>query len=437
MGSNAASLPPPDLVNKGVPNAPFYLPETIPSAGTAMSSKLFPHNETLPLLYQPIEIGGMTFKNRIQVAPMCQYSAIEGVPTPWHLVHLGGFATRGASLVIAEASAVLPNGRISPQCPGLWNDEQRDAWKPIFDFVKANGARAGIQLAHAGRKASTVAPWLNMSLTRPHVNTNIANDGEAGGWTSNVWAPSAIPYLDEQFPDPKAMTLEDIEEFKAAWKASVKRADEAGVDVVEIHSAHGYLLHEFLSPISNKRTDKYGGSLENRLRLAMEVIEITRSTLPAEKPVFVRISATDNSPEGEKNEQGEYISWGIEQSKIYLAEASKRGVAFLDASSSGNDHKQKIKLGPGYQVPFAEQLRASLTNENRIPISAVGLITDGTQAEQILQEGKADIISVAREFLRNADLVFDWAQELGVSVSVPVQYERAHTRMFKHAQLVY
>lgn len=367
---------------------------------------------------------------------MCQYSALDGVPTPWHLVHLGGFATRGASLVIAEATGVLPNGRITPQCPGIWNDEQRDAWKPIFDFVKANGARAGIQLAHAGRKSSTVAPWLNMSLTRPHVNTHIATEGEAQGWPENVWAPSAIPYEDG-FPTPKAMTLEDIEEFKAAWKAAVKRADEAGVDVVEIHSAHGYLLHEFLSPISNKRTDKYGGSLENRLRLAMEVIDITRSTLPKEKPVFVRISATDNSPDGEKNEHGEYISWGLEQAKVYLAEAIKRGVALLDASSSGNDPKQKIKLGPGYQVPFAEELRASLTDENRIPISAVGLITNGKQAEEVLQKGKADIITVAREFLRNADLVFDWAQELDTVVSVPVQYERAHTRMFKHAPMIY
>lgn len=246
----------------------------------------------------------------------------------------------------------------------------------MFDFIKANGARAGIQLAHAGRKASTLAPWLNMSLTSKNVDTHIATVGEAKGW-EDVWGPSAIPYVENKFPDPIEVGDKEIAEFKQAWKDSVRRADEAGVDVVEIHAAHGYMvslsrlscfprraqadalsrpqLHEFLSPISNKRTDKYGGSLENRLRLTLEIIDITRATLSPEKPVFIRISASDNSPNGEKNEQGEFVSWGIEQSKVLLAEAVKRGVSMLDASSSGNDSTQVIKLGPGYQVctPFS------------------------------------------------------------------------------------
>lgn len=374
----------------------------------------------------------MVFKNRIIAAPMCQYSATPGtgLPTSWHLVHLGAMAVRGLSLIFVEASSVLPNGRLTPEDLGIWSDAHTEAFIPIVNFLKSQGSKAGIQLAHGGRKSSTLAPWLDMNTV--HVDKNVkrswAEPETEGGWEP-VWAPSAIPF-NAKFPqNVHEMTLDDIETMKQAWADATIRADKAGFEVVEIHSAHGYLLHEFLSPVSNKRTDKYGGSLENRMRLGLEIVSIVRANLPAHKPLFLRISATDWHPAGETNEAGEYISWGIEQSKVYVSEAIKRGIDLLDVSSGGNDTNQKITIGPGYQVPFAEELKKSLTDENRIPVSSVGLITSGTQAEEILQAGKSDVISIARELLRNTDAVFDWAQELGVAVSVPVQYMRSFSRM--------
>ncbi|KAM0751775.1 FMN-linked oxidoreductase [Meredithblackwellia eburnea MCA 4105] len=438
MGRTAATIPPQEsAVNVRSPYAKHeYFPNTSPPAGTLLSKEDWPQNSNAPLLFQPITVGKtakMEFKNRIFVAPMCEYSAEPGtgLPGTWHLVHLGAMAVRGAALVMTEAAGVLPNGRISPEDLGIWSDKHTEAFKPIVQFIQSQGAKAGIQLAHAGRKASTLAPWLDASTMSKNVSTAIAAEGEGNGW-SDVWAPSAIPFKEEKYPDPIAMTEKDIEDLKAAWKRAVERADEAGFDVVELHFAHGYLAHEFLSPLSNKRTDKYGGSLENRMRLALEIAEIARATLPAHKPLFVRISATDWHAAGEKDAtSGEYISWGVEQSKVFLQELIARGIDLMDVSSGGNDVEQKIAVGPGYQVPFAEQLRASLKPESRIPISSVGLITNGTQAEEILQKGQADVITVAREFLRNADLVFDWAVELNAVVNVPVQYQRAWTRMMR------
>ncbi|GAA5894678.1 NADH:flavin oxidoreductase/NADH oxidase [Sporobolomyces salmoneus] len=410
------------------PHATFYLPYAKPTTGTALSAKDWPQNEKLPTLFEPIKIGPLEFKNRIFVAPMCQYSCEpegerQGVLTPWHTVHLGQMAQRGAACVMIEATSVLPNGRISPQDSGLWNDTQRDALKSVFDLIRSLGAIPAIQLAHSGRKASTLQPWLDTSTIKAPLKSHIATK-ESYGW-DDVWGPSAVSYDEETFPMPKEMTLENIEEFKEAWKAATIRADQAGADVVEVHAAHGYLIHNFLSPVSNKRTDKYGGSLENRMRLPLEIVDITRANWPKDKALFVRLSASDWYPDGEKNEQGEYISWGIEQSKVFLKEVEKRGVDLLDASSGGLTPKQKIDVGPNYQVPFAEALK-EITS---IPISAVGLITSGKQAEEILQKGQADIITVAREFLRAPSLVLDWAQELDTVVNVPVQYQRAYTRM--------
>ncbi|KAK4052067.1 NADH-dependent flavin oxidoreductase [Microbotryomycetes sp. JL201] len=411
-----------------VPDSDVFYPLAKPSPGTLLPKDQFTQNDNAPKLFTPIRIGGQEFKNRIFVAPMCQYSSDNGMPTPWHLVHLGTMAARGAAVVMMEATSVLPNGRISPEDSGIWSDEHRDAMKPIFSFIKAQGAKAAIQLAHAGRKASTVAPWVNYNLLGNNAPKNIATVGQGNGW-SDVWAPSPISFKDDDYPDPVEMTLEDIETFKKAWRDAVKRADEAGVDLVECHCAHGYLLHEFLSPLSNKRTDKYGGSLENRMRLALEIVDITRETLSPEKQVWVRISATDHHEHGEKDADGNWISWGIEQSKMLTKELAKHGVVLVDASSGGLDVHQKIKVGPGYQVPLAQALKESLSPEDNITISSVGLITSGKQAEEILQAGASDVVTVAREFLRHADLVFDWAQELGVAVNVPVQYQRAHTRM--------
>ncbi|GAA5830636.1 hypothetical protein JCM11251_002544 [Rhodosporidiobolus azoricus] len=427
---------PDDTINVGVPNAPFYQPLSDPSPGTALSAKDWPQNEKLPLLFQPIQVGPMELKNRILVAPMCQYScAAEGEDagclTPWHLVHLGSFAVRGASVVMVEATSVLPNGRLSPQDSGLWNDRQRDALKPVFDFIKAQGAKAAIQIGHGGRKTSTLAPWLDTSTIKAPLKSHIATNGAASGWTDNVMGPSTIPYEEGTFPTPREMTEKDFEELKQAWVDATRRADEAGADILEIHSAHGYLLHNFLSPLSNVRTDKYGGSLENRLRYPLEVIANVRKQWPTNKPLFLRISASDWYPKGEKNEKGEWASWGIEQSKIFVKEAIKLGVDLVDISSAGNTPEQKITTGPGYQVPFAEQIRQSLTEEERkkTKISSVGLITSGKQAEEILQKGQSDVVAIAREFLRDADTVFNWAQELGIVVNVPVQYQRAYTRM--------
>ncbi|KAL8276759.1 hypothetical protein RQP46_010815 [Phenoliferia psychrophenolica] len=415
MGLTAATVPAATSApNVASPLSSFYQPYTSPPVGTLLSDEDWPQNKTPPLLFTPITIGSgaaaMVLKNRIMVSPMCQYSCETGtgLPSPWHLVHLGTFAVRGAALVFTEATAVTREGRASPEDLGIWSSAHTSAFKPIVQFIQSQGAKAGIQLNHAGRKGSTLATWLDRSTMSPNVESSIAAMG-FGGW-EEVWAPSGVPHVENRYPSPREMGEKEIEELKEAWVAAVGRADEAGFDVVELHVAHGYLLHEFLSPLSNKRTDKYGGSLENRMRLPLEIIALSRATLSTTKPLFIRISATDWHPAGEKDANtGEYISWGLKQSAVFLDEAIKLGVALVDVSSGGLDSHQKIAVGPGYQVPFAEHLRAGLKPESRIPISSVGLITSGKQAEDIHQSGKADLISVAREFLRNADLVFDWA----------------------------
>ncbi|GAA6011472.1 hypothetical protein JCM11491_002798 [Sporobolomyces phaffii] len=430
MADSETYAPESDTTYRTNPDASFFVPLDEPSTGTALSANDWPQNRNLAKLFESVNIGPLEFKNRIFVAPMCQYSCEPegervGAVTPWHTVHLGQMAQRGAALVMVEATSVLPNGRISPQDVGLWNDTQRDALKNVFDVIRSLGSRPAIQLAHAGRKASTLSPWIDTSTIKAPLKSHVATNGDSFGWTDNVWAPSALSYNDETFPMPKEMSLDDIEELKEAWKAATIRADQAGADVVEVHAAHGYLIHNFLSPLSNKRTDKYGGSLENRMRLPLEIVDITRANWPKDKALFIRISASDWYPEGEKNDEGEWISWGIEQSKVFLKEVEKRGVDLLDASSGGLTPKQKIDVRPGYQVHFADELKSVAS----IPVSAVGLITSSKQAEEILQKGQADVITVARHFLRDPSLVLNWAQELDTVVNVPVQYQRAYTRM--------
>ncbi|GAA5918102.1 hypothetical protein JCM1841_005255 [Sporobolomyces salmonicolor] len=374
------------------------MPLTSPSPGTALSSADWPQNRTLPKLFQPIKIGSdaqMEFKNRIFLSPMCQYSCeaegeLQGVMSAWQLCHLGVFAVRGAALVMTEALAVEARGRVSPQDAGIWNDKQADALKPLLEFVQSNGARAGVQLAHAGRKASTLATWLAASTVTPHLKCHIATTGAAQGWPDEVIAPSAIPYEVETYPMPKEMAQRQMDEVKEAFRQATIRAVEAGADVVEVHAAHGYLIHNFLSPLSNKRTDEYGGALGNRMRFPLEILEL-----------------------------------------IFAKEADKRGVDLIDVSSGGNDHEQQIQTFPSYQVPLADESSTCMSLESEIPVSTVGLITTAKQAEEILQQDKADVITIGREFLRHADLVFDWAMELGCVVNVPVQYQRAWTRMMK------
>jgi 2,4-dienoyl-CoA reductase-like NADH-dependent reductase (Old Yellow Enzyme family) len=349
-------------------------------------------------LFSPLRLRDVTFRNRIFVSPMCMYSAEEGVPNDWHLVHLGSRAVGGAALVMAEATGVSPEGRISPGDTGLWNDAQVNAFARITDFILARGVVPGIQLAHAGRKASTHVPWKG---GRPL-------EANEGAWTT--LGPSAIPF-DESFPPPREMTTSDLDGVVRAFVAAAGRAVNAGFQVVEVHAAHGYLLHEFLSPLSNSRTDAYGGSLENRARLTVRVARAVRQAFPAERPVFVRISATDWVEGG----------WDLAQS-IELAKLLKtEGIDLVDCSSGGNVSTAKIPAAPGYQVPFAEAIR----REAGIATAAVGMITEPRQAEEILAAGRADAIVMARAFLRDPYWPQRAARELGADVEWPHQYDRA------------
>jgi 2,4-dienoyl-CoA reductase-like NADH-dependent reductase (Old Yellow Enzyme family) len=343
-------------------------------------------------------IGSVTLRNRIAVSPMCQYSAHEGVPTDWHLVHLGSRAVGGAGLVMVEASGVSREGRISPGDSGIWNDVQRDAWGRIAAFVAAQGAVPGIQLAHAGRKASTDVPWRGgKPLT-----------AEQGAWTPV--APSAIPFA-EGHSVPIALDAAGIAKVIADFRASAVRARDAGFRVVEIHAAHGYLLHEFLSPISNHRDDAYGGSLENRARLLREVVAAVRQAWPAPAPLFVRVSATDWVPGG----------WDIDECVDLARWLKQDGVDLIDCSSGGSVPHARVPNVPGYQVPFAARIR----REAGVATAAVGLITEAKQAEDILERGDADLIVMAREFLRDPYFPRRAARDLGAKIEPPVQYQRA------------
>jgi 2,4-dienoyl-CoA reductase-like NADH-dependent reductase (Old Yellow Enzyme family) len=332
---------------------------------------------------------------------MCQYSvfAEDGVPTPWHLVHLGALATGGSALVISEATAVLPEGRISPRDTGIWNDGQRDAWKPIVDFIHTQGAAAGIQLAHAGRKGSTYAAW--------GFDEHGSVPASAGGWTAV--APSALAF--PGYAEPAALDLAGIDAVVEAFVAAAVRAVDAGFDLLEIHAAHGYLMHQFLSPLSNERDDEYGGSLENRARLLLRVVGRIREVVGEQLPLLVRFSATDWTEGG----------WDEAQTSTVAGWARTAGADFFDISSGGNV-AATIPLKPGYQVPFAEYVRSTAD----VPTSAVGLITDPHQAEEIVSSGRADVVMLARELLRDPHWPLRAAHELGVDVDYwPGQYLRA------------
>lgn len=348
-------------------------------------------------LLQPVTLGALHLRNRLVVSPMCQYSAHDGVPDNWHLVHLGSHAVGGAGLVFTEATSVSPEGRISPQDTGIWNDTQASAWLPIVDFIKRQGAVAGIQLAHAGRKAGTAAPW----------NGGKPLDAEQR-WTPV--APSAVAF-DEGYALPTALDDAGITKVVTDFRGAAHRSREVGFEVIEVHAAHGYLLHQFLSPLSNQRTDDYGGSLENRTRLLREVIAAVRGVWPAPLPLWVRVSATDWTEDG----------WDIDEC-VQLARILKEdGVDLIDCSSGGNVPHAKIPTQPGYQVPFAARIR----REAGIATAAVGLITTPQQAEEILDQGDADVIVMAREFLRDPYFARRAAAELGAEIQAPVQYARA------------
>jgi len=355
----------------------------------------------MSILFSPLNIGEITFRNRIVISPMCQYSAQDGFANDWHLVHLGSRAVGGAALIIAEATSVSPEGRISPEDLGIWKDEHIPELKRITDFIHQHGAIAGIQLAHAGRKAGNSSPWngaRQLSL-------------EEGGW--QTVAPSAVPFNNSDHP-PAALDKQGIERIISSFQAAAERALKAGFKVIEIHAAHGYLINEFLSPLSNQREDEYGGSFENRIRLLLEIVKAIKKVWPEGYPLFVRLSATDWVENG----------WQIEDS-VDLSKLLKTiGVHLIDCSSGGVIPGVKIPLVPGYQSPLAEEVR----KKAGILTGAVGLITDAEQAEQILQDGKADLILFARESLRNPYLPFSFAQQLNAEIDWPLQYERAKPR---------
>ncbi|GMA36765.1 NADH:flavin oxidoreductase/NADH oxidase [Demequina litorisediminis] len=355
---------------------------------------------TTPALFEPLTLRGTTFRNRLWTAPMCQYSVEkrDGVPTDWHLVHLGGIARGGAGLVVAEATAVVPEGRISPWDTGIWDDAQRDAWKRVTAFIRSQGAASGIQLAHAGRKASVYRDWSGRGVV-----------GHAdGGWTP--LAPSTLAF--DGLADPTPMSQEQIADAVVAFGAAARRALEAGFDVLEVHAAHGYLLHEFLSPLSNDRTDDYGGSLENRARFLLEVVREVRRVAGDEVPVFVRLSATDwKEPEG----------WTLDDTVTVSQWAHDAGADLIDVSTGGNVADATITVGPGYQVPFARAVR----ERAGVPVSAVGLIVEPAQAEDIVAKGEADSVMAGREFLRDPHFALRAAHDLGADLDYwPAQYRR-------------
>ncbi|PZE77266.1 NADH:flavin oxidoreductase/NADH oxidase [Curtobacterium sp. MCBD17_019] len=352
-------------------------------------------------LFEPITLRGLEVRNRIWVSPMCQYSVErqDGVPTPWHLVHLGSFARGGAGAVLAEATAVVPEGRITPHDLGIWNDEQRDAFRPIVDFIHSQGAAAGIQLAHAGRKASTHRTWAEQHGSVP---------ADEGGWTTV--APSAIAF--DGYAEPAALDTDGIHEVVRAFAAAARRAVDAGFDLLEVHAAHGYLLHQFLSPLSNTRTDAYGGSLENRARALVEVVDAVRAEVGADVPIVVRFSATDWVDGG----------WTLEDTEQLTRWVAEHGADMVDVSTGGNVPQATIPVGPGYQVPFAAAIRAA----TGVPTAAVGMIDEPHQAEQVLVTGQADVVMIGRALLRDPNFALRAAAALRVELPyAPRQYHRA------------
>ena len=352
-------------------------------------------------LFTPLKLRDVEARNRVGVSPMCQYSSRDGFAGDWHLVHLGAFATGGAGIVFTEATAVLPEGRITPQDLGVWDDAHVDMLSRIAGFVAGQGAVPGMQLAHAGRKAGTRRPWDPGPTTVP--------EGE-GGWPGEVWAPSAVPFSDA-YPAPRALDAEGIHRVVRSFADAAGRALDAGFRILEVHAAHGYLLHEFLSPLSNRRDDEYGGSFENRTRIVREVVDAVRERWPERLPLSVRISATDWAEGG----------WNVDESVELARTLGGHGVDLVDASSGGLVPHQKVPVAPGYQVPFASRIR----REAGIATAAVGLIADPAQADAIIRDGDADLVLLGREMLRQPRWPLFAAHILGVEGPWPAQYLRA------------
>jgi len=360
-----------------------------------------------PLLFTPVSIGKLTLPNRIVIAPMCQYSAVDGDMTDWHTIHLGHLALSGAGLLTIEATSVLPEGRISHADTGLWNDANEAAIARVLGSIRRwSDVPVAIQLAHAGRKASTEVPWQGGAQIAP---------GRPNGW--QTVAPSAVPYAEDECP-PLALDRAGLAQVREAFAEAARRAGRIGLDMVQVHAAHGYLLHEFLSPLSNRRDDEYGGSLENRMRFPLEVFDAVRQAFPADRPVTVRVSGTDWVDGG----------WTIEDTIAFAQALEARGCAEIHVSSGGLDPRQKIAIRPGYQVPLARAVKAAVT----MPVTTVGLITDYDQAEAILANGEADLVALARGMLYDPRWPWHAAAHLGAQVSAPKQYLRSQPHTHPH-----
>ncbi|KAL2875907.1 hypothetical protein SGCOL_008903 [Colletotrichum sp. CLE4] len=372
----------PGLINEGAKNVPYFTPIQDPAAGTARDPQ--PDGT----LFSPLKIRGLTLHNRIIVSPMCQYSADKGHMTAWHKTHLQSYAVRGAGLVLTEVQAMVPEGRISPEDLGIWDDSQLVAAKEVIDFVHSQGGHIGVQIGHAGRKASTVAPWIDRKAVA----------GEKGrGWPEDVYGPSAVAYSDDTYV-PKEMTLKDIETVKAKWVDAVKRAVKVGYDTIEIHAAHGYLINNFLSPTSNKRTDQYGGSFENRSRLLVELTELTRANVPEDYPVLVRLAGTDYLEFDPSIPQ-----WDIPQAQKLAKILANKGADFLDISAGGQDARMKVVPRPKYQAYIAEAIRKAVEGTGTL-VGSVGGIATGKDATEVLADGQADAVLVGRAFLKDPNL---------------------------------
>jgi len=350
-------------------------------------------------LFDPLTIGSVTFHNRVWVSPMCQYSATDGFVGAWHNAHLNAFATGGPGLIMVEATGVVPEGRISIGCPTIDDDAHAIAFKPMIDFSHSQNVKMGIQLAHAGRKGSTMRPWDDHRMATL----------EEGGWQSV--SSSAIAF--HGYPEPRALTVEEIHQLTHDFAAAAKRAVDVGFDVIEIHAAHGYLMHQFYSPLANTRSDEYGGSFENRVRFLLDTVKAVHAAIPASTPLFVRISATDWVDDG----------WNLVDSIELCTQLKALGVDLIDVSTGGNVHNAPIKATPGFQVPFAAAIRA----EAAIMTAAVGLITEPEQAQYIIETGEADAVFLARAMIRNPRWALNAAEKLGVKIAWPHQLERGQT----------
>lgn len=459
----------PSTYNQPVPGLPYFIPQHAVSPATPIDKG---DGKKIPTLFTPLNIRGTTLRNRTIVAPMCQYSTAESGPnigalTPYHISTLGHYALKGAALVFIEATGVQPNGRISPNCPGLWSDDQIPGVKAVADFIHAQGALVGMQLAHAGRKASTTSPWVASRFNKASVRA----DAEAGGWGDNVVGPSGgeaftwdgLSSTDPEggFYAPRELSQTDIDELVQAWADAAIRSVKAGIDVIEIHGAHGYLISQFLSPVTNQRTDKYGGSFENRTRLLIDIVKAIRAVIPETMPLFLRVSSTEWLEETDVGKK--HGSWDVASTIELTKIVSKLGVDFLDVSSGGNHPAQRINMfrSADYQTKIAAQIRKELrASGSQILIGAVGLITEAEQARGIVEgsisgapnenestikgeaeaakaitevngsgEPMADAVLVARQFMREPEWVLKVAHQLGVDVAWPSQFDRVRFKL--------